>query len=164
MRSLPRSVMSGDIRVMRSAHLAYLIALCTFIFDRVTKYLVVSFLDSPIDLGLFHIVHVTNTGITWGLLKGYSVIPIAVSLFVICYILYILKVSPKQPSVMIWVFGLVLGGAVGNLIDRVVYGAVIDFIDLGWWPVFNLADSAIVIAMVLLVYINFFPSSSKTSK
>ena len=57
------------------------------------------------------------------------------------------KVSPLEALST----GLIAGGALGNLIDRYFYGFVIDFIDLGWWPVFNLADSAIVCGGVLLL-------------
>ena len=47
--------------------------------------------------------------------------------------------------------GLQLGGASGNILDRIVYGSVIDFFDVGWWPVFNIADSSIVVGMVIMI-------------
>ena len=50
-------------------------------------------------------------------------------------------------------FSLILGGAIGNLIDRIRLGAVVDFIDVGWWPVFNLADSSIVVGLCILAFI-----------
>ena len=56
------------------------------------------------------------------------------------------------------VLGLVLGGAIGNLLDRLLYGAVIDFIDFHFWPAFNVADSAITIAVVLLLWREFRPN------
>ena len=53
--------------------------------------------------------------------------------------------------------GLQLGGAIGNLIDRLRVGAVVDFLDVGWWPIFNLADSSIVVGMAILMGFNFDP-------
>ena len=136
----------------KSSHTLYWIACIVFLLDRISKTLVVWNVTSPIDLGLFSIIYSTNTGVTWGLLKGYPLIPIIVSFIVIGAIVYYQKTLSHVHKI---IAGLVLGAALGNLLDRLLYGAVIDWIDFGWWPVFNVADSAIVIAMIWIVWDSF---------
>lgn len=79
----------------------------------------------------------------------------------ILYLLYREKITLAAIAL-----GLLLGGAVGNLIDRVRFGKVVDFIHLHWhdisWPVFNLADSAITVGVILLLWENFFPSKEES--
>lgn len=124
--------------------------------DRLSKLLILKYLplNSSIDFGILSITHVLNTGTAFGMLKNASwffiVFAAAVSAFLIVR-------YQKFPSPMHWMLGLILGGAVGNLIDRILYGAVVDFIDLHWWPVFNIADSAIVIAIVCLLFKEYMP-------
>lgn len=131
-------------------------ALIILVLDRISKLLVLKYLplNSSIDFGIISITHVLNTGTAFGVLKSASwffiVFAAAVSAFLIVR-------YQKFPSPMHWMLGLILGGAVGNLIDRILYGAVVDFIDLGWWPVFNIADSAIVIAIVCLLFKEYMP-------
>ncbi len=131
-------------------------ALSILVLDRLSKLLILKYLplNSSIDFGLLSITHVLNTGTAFGMLKNASwffiVFAAAVSAFLIMR-------YQKFPSSMHWTLGLILGGALGNLIDRILYGAVIDFIDLGWWPVFNIADSAIVIAIVCLLFKEYMP-------
>ena len=103
--------------------------------------------------GLIKIVDVRNSGVAFGQLSGGGIIvPIVVGLALIALLWYFLK---HLGTPLIWLAtGLVIGGAVGNIIDRVRAGAVSDFIKLPHWPAFNLADAAItvgVIALVLLV-------------
>ena len=64
---------------------------------------------------------------------------------------YLKKIKENEKALQI-AFGLLLGGAIGNLIDRVLYGAVIDFIDLRIWPVFNIADSSVTISIIFLIF------------
>ncbi|MEK6874309.1 MAG: signal peptidase II [Nanoarchaeota archaeon] len=125
-------------------------ALAVFILDRVTKFLVLEHLQmyDSISLGIISITHIKNTGITWGLLATLPWIPFLASILVIAGIIYYAKSIPKN---YYFITGLILGGATGNLLDRILYGAVIDWIDLGWWPVFNIADSAITIAGVFII-------------
>ncbi len=96
----------------------------------------------------FHLVQ--NTGAGFGILKGYTVILTLISLIVAAAIILNYGKIPREwwPQAS---WGLFLGGVVGNLIDRAVRGAVIDFIDLGFWPAFNVADAAISIAAVALI-------------
>lgn len=107
-------------------------------------------------LPFFNIVHVRNKGVTFGLLSG-SLQPIflvILSLVVIGFLIdYVRKNKNHLPFV-----SLIIGGAIGNIIDRIVYGSVVDFLDfhLGsyHWPAFNIADSAIVIGVFVLFFIS----------
>jgi signal peptidase II len=110
------------------------------------------------------ITHVTNTGAAFGLFKDRGVlfilIAIAVSAGIVIYSRYL-------PQGRFWVrfsLGLQLGGAIGNLIDRVRFGHVTDFITVGIddlkWPTFNVADSAIVVGVIILAFIVFTEKES----
>lgn len=87
-----------------------------------------------------------NYGAAFGLFQGYKWLFVIVALIVV---VLIFKYKNKLDN---FALGLLLGGTIGNLIDRLVYGYVIDFIDLGFWPSFNLADSFSVIAAFILIY------------
>ena len=90
------------------------------------------------------ITYVTNSGVAFGLFKEAGTFFIFLAGIVIAAILYSLRRLPAQQRLVRIALGLALGGAVGNLIDRLRLGYVIDFIDFRFWPVFNVADSAIV--------------------
>jgi len=99
----------------------------------------------------FTFTHVTNTGIAFGLFREWGWVLIAVAVVVIAFmLLYTRQLATAGWPVQIAV-GLQLGGAFGNLIDRIRFGSVTDFLDFKFWPVFNLADSAIVVGMLLLL-------------
>lgn len=128
------------------------------IADQISKNLLInnlSFGDSiPIISNVFHITLIYNTGIAFGLFKNKAVILSVFSFFVIAFIIInILEHRKKGNASHIEAFALyiILAGAMGNLIDRFRFGYVIDFLDFRIWPVFNIADSAITIGMVLLL-------------
>ena len=100
-----------------------------------------------------------NTGAGFSLLQGQAWLLIWFSLMVIGIILFVFDKIPQNCS-LIYV-ALIFGGTIGNLIDRLAYGYVIDFIDFNFWPTFNLADSAICIGAVLL---GFYVLRKKNSK
>ncbi len=132
-------------------------ALATLALDQFTKWLVVTSLELgesvyplPALPRLFSLTYVTNTGAAFGLLKEAGMVFVFVAILVITIIvLYVRRVPADQQLVRV-ALGLQLGGALGNLIDRLRLGYVVDFIDLKFWPVFNVADSAIVIGVALL--------------
>ena len=96
----------------------------------------------------FHLVQ--NTGAGFGILKGQTIWLALISLIVaVAVIVNYRKIPPQTFPQMLW--GLFLGGVVGNLIDRAVRGYVIDFIDLQIWPTFNVADAAITVSVLGLV-------------
>ena len=106
----------------------------------------------------FNLVHVLNPGAAFSFLAGaggwqrwfFSALAAGVSIFIV----WMLKKNAQQ-RMFCWSLSLILGGAIGNLIDRVAYGHVIDFLDFhigGWhWPAFNIADGAITIGAALFV-------------
>lgn len=146
---------------MASKHVVFwATAVAVFIVDRITKLLVRGFvpLGSSIDFPFVSLTHVLNTGTLWGLFKDASwffvLFALAVSVFLVLkYQTFSAKYQPM--------LGLVLAGALGNLADRLQYGAVIDFIDVHFWPVFNVADAAISVAVVLLLVVEYIPSKRK---
>jgi signal peptidase II len=145
--------------VSRRARLAlylYGIAVLVYAVDRVTKWVVLRELAGrpPIDVipGVVRLRYTTNTGGAFGLFGGQAWL-FFIATLVVC--LVIAAASTRLASLPSAVgLGLILGGALGNLTDRLVRGprGVVDFIDFQRWPVFNAADSAIVIgAFVILV-------------
>jgi signal peptidase II len=126
----------------------------TLAADQLTKALVVSSFAPGERLPLLPILHLTyvqNTGAAFGLFKGHQGFFIIVSLLVIGAIAWELATRRVHAAAALWGCGLALGGAAGNLVDRLRLGYVIDFIDLRVWPVFNVGDSAITIGVTLLV-------------
>lgn len=100
-------------------------------------------------------IYSRNTGVAFNLFPGMSSIFIVTSLLIALGALYIYRFYlPNHCAIIQVSLGLIEGGAIGNTIDRVRVGYVIDFIQVGWWPVFNVADSAITSgAVVLAVYL-----------
>lgn len=111
--------------------------------------------QSIFEVGFFRITHVQNTGAAFGILADYTLILIFVSLIgAACLLfcgLYLRHFLPPLNSIMgVLALGLVLGGTVGNLIDRINLGRVTDFINFNYWPAFNVADSAVNVGMVIV--------------
>jgi len=100
--------------------------------------------------GVFHLTLVNNAGAAFGLWKDSGVflaVFSAVSFLIIA--VYLFK-RPGRPHAFAW--SLIAGGALGNLVDRVAYGYVIDYLDLGVWPVFNFADACICLGVAWIVF------------
>ncbi len=94
---------------------------------------------------------ITNTGAGFGILQNQTWILTILSFIVACTLIWLYKDAPKEWSIQI-LLALFLGGVIGNLIDRAMRGFVIDFIDFGWWPAFNLADASITIAVMGMIF------------
>ena len=128
-----------------------------FVLDAVTKNLVAAAVpfgtEVPVVGHLVGITNVRNSGAAFGLAPaGAGVFMIASLVVSIALVVYVAR-TPTSP----WggaVLGLILGGTVGNGFDRIFYGFVTDFINFHFWPVFNVADSAITIGVVLLIAAN----------
>jgi signal peptidase II len=131
-----------------------LVAAAVFVIDRVTKNLVASEIEYGTEVTVIdHIVGITNlrnSGAAFGFAPaGAGLFLIASVLVSIGLAVYVLRNHGDQ-----WSFGalgLIMGGSVGNAFDRIVHGTVTDFINFHFWPVFNVADSAISIGVVLLI-------------
>lgn len=106
----------------------------------------------PLIPSVFHLTYVQNRGAAFGLFQGQQVLFIVLALLVIAWLVRELAVESSASPVARWGCALVLGGAAGNLLDRLRFGYVVDFIDLRVWPVFNVGDSAITIGVSLLVW------------
>ena len=126
-----------------------------FISDQITKYAVyknMSLGESIPAEGIIRITYARNTGMAFSLFENFGIILLILSL-IIASILIIYLFTIDKPRILIRVFsGLVIAGALGNILDRIRFGYVNDFIDVGWWPVFNIADSSITIAIVIYIF------------
>jgi signal peptidase II len=132
----------------------YCTAIFVLVLDFITKTLVRSLMqagDSAKILPFLSITHTQNTGIAFGLLQAEALrwVFVFIALAVAVVIVWSVQQKRLRRDFVLW--GLVIGGALGNALDRILLGAVTDFIDLHWWPAFNLADSALTIGVVLLV-------------
>ncbi len=148
--------------------LALIITFLIVLIDRITKMFFSDLLSHgeslPIIRNVLHMTLVHNTGIAFGFFKDYGavfiVIPIIAIILLVFNIYYYRQNNEALSRTYIIAFSLILGGAIGNLIDRIKYGHVIDFIDFRIWPVFNIADSAITIGAVIVAF-KCFQLSSK---
>ena len=138
--------------------LIILLIIIFLVIDIVSKLVISNLMnvyDSVIIVkNFFNITYVKNTGAAWSLFAGRTWLLIIVSLIIISFIIfYIYKNKPKNKFEMVG-YSLVLGGAIGNFIDRIVYGYVIDFLDFnifGYdYPIFNIADTFIVMGVIIL--------------
>ena len=123
--------------------------------DQLTKWIVTETIDrgdAHFDLGFFRLVHITNSGAAFGILGNAGPLLAVTSIVGIAAILvYVFNPGFAHPLMRAGL-ALMLGGAIGNLIDRLRNGEVVDFLKVPNWPAFNLADSAITIGVVLLLW------------
>jgi signal peptidase II len=130
-------------------------AAVVLIADQLTKLLVMAALHSrePIRItGWLHLTYLENRGAAFGVLQNQTLFFIAVGIVVVVGLIASYRYLPAVPPLLNLGLGLQLGGALGNLVDRVRQGYVVDFVDLSWWPVFNLADAAILVGVAILAY------------
>src|SRR5438876_11627768 len=121
--------------------------------DQVTKHIVASQLaldDSIHVLGPFSIHHVQNSGIAFGLFASATALVTALTAVAVGWMLLFFARSGARHPVLPVALGLLIGGSTSNLIDRIRLGHVTDFLDLRYWPAFNLADSFIVVGVGIL--------------
>ena len=143
------------------------LAVLVFFLDQFSKYLVREFLflyqSFPAD-GLFRITHTFNTGSIFGIFQGQNTAFILIS-FIGVAVLLLLYRSQRFPTGLLRLsLGLQLGGAFGNLLDRVRLGHVTDWVDIGPWPVFNVADASIVTGLVLLAWMFIMAERAQPSR
>lgn len=137
-----------------------LVALLVLAVDQIVKALVVAWLPlgaswAPLpDVAyIFQLTHTTNTGMAFGLFQGSSLwLSFAVITIVVLLLVYARRLAAAHPALYL-ALGLVLGGALGNLTDRLTRGSVVDFIDVGPFWIFNLADSSVVVGGLLLAWL-----------
>jgi signal peptidase II len=148
-------------KYIRLASVAGLVVLA----DQITKALILKHLplhkSIPVIAGFFDITHILNPGGAFGLMANMSVVLrtvvfLFISSLAVGLILYFYIKTPPGHAFLATGFALIFGGAIGNLIDRVRYGMVVDFLDfyIGkyHWPAFNIADSAITVGLFIFIY------------
>ena len=139
------------------------VTLLVFIIDIVSKMIVVNYLTlgesvKVIDKFLY-LTYVRNTGAAWSILANNTYIVSLISLMIIGGIIWYIGKNTISDKLEKIAYALVLGGAIGNFVNRIIYGYVIDFIDVKVfnydYPIFNLADIFIVVGVILLVVYNW---------
>ena len=140
--------------VKKTQSIAYL-GILIILIDQLTKYLAKSNLELhqsiPIIKDFFHITLTTNTGIGFGLLKNNNDLLTFITISIIGFILFYYDELPKKGPAQISI-ALIISGAFSNLIDRLFFGHIIDFIDFIIWPIFNIADVCITMGILYLVF------------
>lgn len=144
----------------------FVIALIIVLLDQITKVIAVRYLKGhgpyTIVENFFKLHYVENTGAAFGILKDSRIFFIIVSVIVIVFtILFMFKYSATFNKIMMFSLAMFIGGSIGNLIDRVKQGYVVDFLSFklpfGYdFPVFNLADTFIVISTMMIMFMIFF--------
>lgn len=147
----------------------YIIALIVILIDQITKKLIVTYLEIgesiPIIENFLYLTSHRNRGAAWGILQGQMwFFYIITSVVIIVVIYYIQKYGRKSP-LLGWSLGLLLGGAIGNFIDRLFLKEVVDFVDVYIftynYPIFNVADAALVIGVGLILIQTFLESKQQ---
>jgi signal peptidase II len=139
--------------------------------DQLTKLLVVRYLGETeariVIPGFFNLVHWRNTGAAWGMFQGWNWVLAGVSIITVLAIWFFRHTLQLDRPVARVALGLITGGIIGNFIDRVRVGSVIDFLDFYWqdwrWPAFNVADSAICIGVGLYIIATWRSESKANS-
>ncbi|TET15317.1 MAG: signal peptidase II [Dehalococcoidia bacterium] len=133
----------------------FLIALSVVGVDQLSKYLIRANMEIGQSIpreGPVGLHYTTNTGGAFGLFANQAFLLSMAAVIGIAVLVLYLRYLPPRSTLLKVGLGLDLGGAIGNLIDRLRLGEVTDFINIGAWPVFNLADSAIVVGTFLIVF------------
>lgn len=140
------------------------------ILDKATKLLAIEYLQPirtlPVIEGIFHLTYHENRGAAFGILQGQRTFFLIATTIVLIAITIFMYKYKKIYIPMKLGLNLIVAGAIGNLIDRVRFGFVVDFFDFRVWPVFNIADSAVVVGAILVSYVvlkydHFEPANNK---
>ncbi|MBP3461753.1 MAG: signal peptidase II [Bacilli bacterium] len=139
-----------------------IVSIITILIDQIIKYLIITnlkFTDSiNVIKNFFRITYLQNTGAAWSILSGNIILLILITLIALVFIFMILKKKKEYLKIEYLCYGLLIGGIIGNLIDRIRYGFVIDYLDFNFgefnYPVFNLADICIVVSAIILIIIS----------
>jgi len=141
--------------IERGEHMNYIIVIAVLILDQLSKILALKYLvpvgDIPIINNIFHLTYVENRGAAFGLFQNQKLFFVITTLLVLGFIWFYAHHN-RLNKMMIVGLSLVAGGAIGNLIDRVRLGFVVDYFNavIINFPVFNIADSAVVVGAVLI--------------
>jgi signal peptidase II len=140
--------------------LFYLSALFVLFLDIVLKFFTVKQMtpgqSHSLISGLLHITYVQNYGSAFGYFRDHRLFLSIIGIIICLLVIYIYLRSSKKNKLINFSFGLIIGGSLGNLFNRISLGYVIDYIDFRFFPVFNLADIAINIGVAVIVYLMIF--------
>jgi signal peptidase II len=138
----------------------FLILAGIIIIDQVTKYFAYVYLQPqsviPVINNVFYLNYVENRGAAFGILQNRVWFLAVITVIIIAAAGYYIYKNPQLTVITKYSIALIMGGAIGNLIDRVRIGYVIDFFDFVIWPVFNVADMSVVVGTIILVFILLF--------
>lgn len=141
----------------------YIIAFCFFILDFISKQVVIKVIDLHQSIGViknfFYLTYTRNTGAAFSILEDGRILFLVITVIILFFInKYMNKEDIKGIDNVI--YGMIIGGILGNLFDRAVYGYVIDFLDFKIfsynYPVFNLADTFIVVGVIMMIGTNLY--------
>lgn len=146
-------------KTLKGAGKYFLLGFFLVFLDQVTKYLSVG---KSLDFGFFAITYVRNYGISFGLFQGINDWIILISFLALGFLYYMRSEFKGFEYLLV----VIVSGVIGNLIDRIFLGYVIDFIDFKVWPIFNFADVYLVVGISLFIVLSSLKSqkSSKSSK
>jgi signal peptidase II len=134
---------------------AALVVVAVVVLDQLTKHAVADSItpgEQRAVLPGLHLVHTRNQGVAFGVLPGNHAIEVVIILAALVALAVYFALHATRP--LVWLpTGLLIGGALGNILDRVREGAVTDFIKLPLWPPFNLADASITFGVLILIYV-----------
>jgi len=141
----------------------YIIALLVILIDQWTKWLVIKYMDLyeqiPLIDGFLYLTSHRNKGAAWGILQGKMTFFYIITVIFVAGIIFYLHKYAKNNRHLAVALSLILGGAIGNFIDRLYRQEVVDFIDVMIfkydYPVFNIADSALVVGVLLFAFITY---------
>ena len=139
------------------------ISIVSFFIDRITKICVtanlVPYIKNKVIDNFFYITYLKNKGAAWSILEGNRFLLIIISVIAFCFILGCILKEKNIDKIESLSYGILIGGILGNLFDRIFYGYVIDFLDFnifGYnYPVFNIADVLIVVGVLIMIVLSF---------
>ncbi len=144
------------------------LAMLVVLFDQYSKYYIQSNMvvghSIPVIQDVFHLTYILNPGAAFGVLEYKTTFFVSVALLMIGGIVLFYQRITKMHKLLRLGVGLLSGGALGNVIDRVRLGCVVDFFDFRIWPVFNVADIAIVMGVACIIYVLLFVAEDTLSK
>lgn len=147
----------------------YIIAVIVIIIDQITKWLVVTKMELyekiPIIDNFFYFTSHRNKGAAWGILQDQMIFFYIITAIVVIGIIYFMETHARKDKLLAVSLGFILGGAIGNFIDRLLHQEVVDFLDFIIfkynYPIFNIADSSLVVGVVLIIIATFLDEKKK---
>ena len=137
-----------------------LLALFIIVVDQLFKYYIQTYMmlgmSIPIIQDVFHITYILNPGAAFGLFENQTTFFVIIAVCMVIAAIYFYPKIPEQYSLLRFGTGLIVGGAMGNVIDRIKTGYVVDFFDFRIWPIFNIADIGIVCGVGCIIFTIIF--------